>query len=195
MAMSTLPAAGVERAASDADSTRATPALLERLAPEMLRVCRGIVGVADAEDAAQESLIRLVRALPSFRGEGSLRGFALRIAIRTAMRQLSRRKPSADPIEDEAELGAARSGMEPEGGYLLARRRAYVRELLDQLPPEQAETLALRFMLGHSLKEIGELTQTPVNTVRSRMRLARTALRKRIESDPRHRELLELDDG
>ena len=65
-----------------------------------------------------------------------------------------------------------------------ARRRALVRRLLDELPEEQAEALALRVALGWSLKEIAETTGTPLNTVRSRMRLAKEALRRRIGNDP-----------
>ena len=65
-----------------------------------------------------------------------------------------------------------------------ARRKALLRTLLDELPDVQAETLALRIVLGHSLAEVAEATDAPVNTVRSRLRLATEALRKRIEEDP-----------
>jgi RNA polymerase sigma-70 factor (ECF subfamily) len=56
--------------------------------------------------------------------------------------------------------------------------------MLAELPAGQGETLALRVVLGSSIKEIAEATQVPVNTVRSRLRLAKEALRKRIEEDP-----------
>ena len=59
-----------------------------------------------------------------------------------------------------------------------------VRALLDDLPEEQSEALALRFMLGWSLLEIAEASGAPVNTVRSRLRLAKEALRRRVEADP-----------
>ena len=57
--------------------------------------------------------------------------------------------------------------------------------------PEQAETLAMRVMLGWSREEIAEYTKAPVNTVRSRMRLAKEALRTRIAADPSMAEVLE----
>ena len=59
-----------------------------------------------------------------------------------------------------------------------------VAELLARLPEEQAETLALRVVLGWSLDEIASATGAPTNTVRSRMRLAKDALRKSIEKSP-----------
>jgi RNA polymerase sigma-70 factor (ECF subfamily) len=64
------------------------------------------------------------------------------------------------------------------------RRRRAIRELLVELPEEQAETLALRVMLGWSLEEVASATGAPVNTVRSRVRLAKEALRRRIEANP-----------
>src|SRR5207248_4801237 len=72
------------------------------------------------------------------------------------------------------------------------RRRQVVRELLDELPPEQAETFALRVALGFSLPEVAAATGAPLNTVRSRIRLAKASLKRRIEKDPQLCELLEV---
>jgi RNA polymerase sigma-70 factor (ECF subfamily) len=70
----------------------------------------------------------------------------------------------------------------PEAGG--ERRRAVLRRLLDDLADEQAEALALRVVLGWSLDEIAAATGAPVNTVRSRLRLAKEALRRRIADTP-----------
>jgi RNA polymerase sigma-70 factor (ECF subfamily) len=56
--------------------------------------------------------------------------------------------------------------------------------LLDELPQEQADTFALREFLGFSLEEVAEATGAPTNTVRSRMRLARESLARRLSSAP-----------
>ncbi|NCQ61841.1 MAG: RNA polymerase subunit sigma, partial [Myxococcales bacterium] len=63
-------------------------------------------------------------------------------------------------------------------------RREAVRALLGALPDVQAEALALRICLGLSLEQVAAATDTPQNTVRSRLRLARQALLRRVESDP-----------
>ena len=73
------------------------------------------------------------------------------------------------------------------------RRRVVVRDLISQLPPEQAQTLAMRIALGFSLSEVAEATGVPLNTVRSRIRLAKEALRKRVDADPQLQHLLEVD--
>src|SRR5690606_15982604 len=72
-------------------------------------------------------------------------------------------------------------GMRPADNTVARRRREEVQRLIDTLPGEQAETLVLRTVLGMSLAEVAESTGVPLNTVRSRMRLAKDALRKRIE--------------
>ena len=59
-----------------------------------------------------------------------------------------------------------------------------MRALLADLPEEQAEALALRVVLGWSLEEVARAYGIPTNTVRSRVRLAKEALRRRIEATP-----------
>jgi len=52
--------------------------------------------------------------------------------------------------------------------------------------------LALRVMLGWSLEDVAQATGAPLNTVRSRVRLAKEALRRRIEADPSLADRLEV---
>jgi RNA polymerase sigma-70 factor (ECF subfamily) len=67
-----------------------------------------------------------------------------------------------------------------------------LRDLLCDLPEEQADALALRVMLGWSLEDVAQATGAPLNTVRSRVRLAKEALRRRIEADPLLADQLEV---
>jgi len=180
--------------AVDGDAV-AVRAVLFALSPEMTRAARAVLGASDAEldDAVQESLLGLLHALPSFRGECGLRRFANRIAVRTALRVRRRGQRRVAHAESLAEAGASeppeRSRRGPDVQHLAARRKALLLELLDALPEVQAETLALRVVLGYSLEETASATGVPVNTVRSRVRLAREALRARIESEPGLHEL------
>ena len=66
-----------------------------------------------------------------------------------------------------------------------------MRTLLGELPEAQAEAMVLRLALGYSIEEIAGISSAPINTVRSRLRLAKDALRSRIEADPRWAELWE----
>lgn len=169
---------------------RATRVLLEIVAPRVIAAVRAVMGPGhpDADDACQLALIGFVQALPQFRGECDPAQFAARIGVRIATTARKRARI----------LGARTDGStEPEemqvapAALASARRRALIRSLLDALPEEQGETLALRVVLGWSLKEISAASGAPVNTIRSRLRLAKNALRRRIASDPELAEALD----
>lgn len=168
--------------------------ILEAVAPRVHAVARRVLGPGDpdTEDVTQEALIALVRALPSFRGEGTVAAFAARIGVRTAVASRNRRRRRAERRRAlEREPTPARvEGAEPSPS---SRRLRILRELLEDLPAGQGETLALRVVLGCSLAEIAESTEVPLNTVRSRLRLAKEAMRRRIEADPALARALDID--
>ena len=179
-----------------AGDLEATQALLGYLVPVIQRVVAGVMGTshADFDDVAQQSLIAVLGALPSFRGECSPAGYASRIAFRVALRARKQRGRELNRLDALARSSAdemsAPSPVEVSGAQ---RRRELLRELLARLPEEQAETLALRVVLGWSLDEIASATGAPTNTVRSRMRLAKDALKKSIEKHPSLSEELGVD--
>jgi len=176
-----------------AGDVRATRRLLEIVAPRVARTVRAVMGArhSDVEDAAQLSLIGFVQALPSFRGECDPSQFAARIAVRTAgaVRRRSRSRQSA--VDAAADVDAIEA---PPEEIESARRKEFIRGLLDGLPEEQAEVLVLRIMLGWALKEIAATSGAPLNTVRSRLRLAKEALRRRIADDPKLADALDLSE-
>jgi RNA polymerase sigma-70 factor (ECF subfamily) len=47
----------------------------------------------------------------------------------------------------------------------------------------QAETILMRMVLGCSVEEIAVATQVPVNTTKSRLRLAKDFLRRRLDGE------------
>jgi RNA polymerase sigma-70 factor (ECF subfamily) len=67
---------------------------------------------------------------------------------------------------------------------LAVRRRQLLRTLFGELPEAQGEAMVLRLALGYAIEEIALISNTPVPVVRSRLRLAKEALRARIEADP-----------
>lgn len=135
------------------------------------------------EDAIQDALLSLMHALPSFRRDCSIRRYANRIAARTALHARSRdravRQREARFCMDER-APAYIDGRQD----LQHRRKVFVHRMFDELPQAQAEVLALRFLLGYSLEEVAEAVNAPVNTVRSRIRLAKEAMRTHLDIDP-----------
>ncbi len=167
--------------------------LLRAIGTSLLAAVRAVAGrnAPDVEDIAQEAMVAFVQALPAFRRECSVNHYMSRIAVRSAVAARKRRalrENRADAFEedDTSEAFAASPGDEVWAG----RRREALRALLDELPEVQAETFALRVALGYSMQEVAAATGAPVNTVRSRLRLAREALRRRIEQDPSLSEVL-----
>jgi RNA polymerase sigma-70 factor (ECF subfamily) len=141
------------------------------------------------DDVLQEALLSFLKALPAFEGRSTVLHYAYRITVRTGLlaRRRTRRRLDRVELHDSPELVAEGIDVDP----LAEQRRDVLRSLLDELPEEQAETMAMRVCLGMSLEEVSEATDAPVNTVRSRVRLARQALRRRLEDDPDAHELLE----
>jgi len=167
-----------------AGDTSETARLLRIVAPDMLRVVRGVMGPysQDVDDALQQSLVALIQALPAFRGECAPAGYACRIAFRTALGMRKRSHLRRARHDASIEADSLPDSTSPSSD---ARRRTeLVRRLLDDIPAEQAEALAMRTMLGWSIEEIAETSGVPINTVRSRLRLAKEALRKKIEVNP-----------
>jgi RNA polymerase sigma-70 factor (ECF subfamily) len=178
-------------AAGDAESTRL---LLEIVAPSVARAVAAMMGTADSEidDATQLALIAFIQALPNFRGECSPAHFAMRIAIRTAGATRRRFRARYERRDEDVDVEQIEG---PPDGPQAALRRLAVLRLVDRLPEEQAETMALRFVFGWKLHEIAQVMGTPLNTVRSRLRLAKLALLRRIAEDPALAEALDAPEG
>jgi RNA polymerase sigma-70 factor (ECF subfamily) len=188
------PLAALARAAAGGDRD-ASRTLLVMLGPALLGTVRGVLGVRhpDVEDVLQETMTAVHAALPGFRAECRTVHFACRVAAQTAMNARRRAgyrtriTPSAAP-EEVADL--ARDERSPADAHAANERREALRGLLDELPFTQAEALALHVVLGYSVDETAAATGTPRDTVRSRLRTALVALRKRVESDGALLELL-----
>ncbi|MDB4942017.1 MAG: polymerase sigma-70 factor, subfamily [Labilithrix sp.] len=181
--------------AANVDAT-GTHRLLVELAPGIARVVRAVLRTSDADvdDVQQQALIAVVEALPSFRGECGPRHFASRIAVRVALKAARRarlERARCDGAPDVEELASTGGDSHLEAAR--QRRITVLRELLARLPAAQAETLRLRLALGWSLVEVAAATRVPVNTVRSRVRLGKGALRRAIESRPGIVDELELE--
>jgi RNA polymerase sigma-70 factor (ECF subfamily) len=160
--------------------------LLSAVAPPVTATIRVLLGARhpDLDDAVQETLMSVTASLGRFRGESSFLHYARRIAVRTA---LALRRSRDERARRLAEVHAAQTAPDPWQREPLdlerARRLAAFRRLLDELPEGQAECLAYRVLLEHPLPQIARDVGVPVNTVRSRIRLARNHLRDRILAD------------
>ena len=200
VAASSLPArpdelAPLVRAAADDPDAAAT--LVGALCGGMLRIVRKVLGRGhpDVDDVTQDAVIALLTALLTFRGECSVEHFANRVALLTALAARRRTRARARTVEPETEAFdevAAETGdhASPLATTVAARRRLLVRQLLDELPDVIAEALASHFILGYTVDEIAAASSVPANTVWSRLRLGKQALRRKLERDAELAEML-----
>lgn len=165
-----------------AGNREAFAVLIDRETTMVYRTCLRILGsVEDAEDVTQETFVAAFRSLGTFRGEGSARGWLMRIAQRQAFRRLSQRRPTAEL----AAMGDARlvdTTNEPARAAVAAESRDEVRSAVAGLPEPYRETISLRFFADLSLAEVAETTGRPLATVKTHLRRGLERLRPMMRS-------------
>ena len=162
---------------------RAFDVLVARETHAVYRACLRILGRPhDAEDVTQESFVAAYRAIGTYRGDGSLRGWLLRIATRRAFRRLAQRRPTAD-LDALPEPFLADSRTDPTRVAVASELRAQVRDAVGALPEPYREVVALRFFADLSLAEVAETTGRPVNTVKTHLRRGLERLRPLIGAE------------
>ena len=182
--------------AAVAGDRAAVRTFLVTVGPHLLRVVRRVLGAnhPEVDDVAQESAFAVMEALPRHRGESTVLHFVCRVAVLTAMNVRRRDATQKRHSERQHDLEVEHlPGTLPAPDAALSAQDSaqIVRELLDSLPLQQAEVLALHCVLGYTVPEIAESAGVPAETVRSRLRLAKAALRERVLEDPRLGKIVE----
>ncbi|RKR90434.1 RNA polymerase sigma-70 factor (ECF subfamily) [Micromonospora pisi] len=177
-------------AARDGDD-EAFRTLYRLVQPLLLRYLRVLVGDS-AEDVASETWLQIVRDLHSFQGDyDRFRGWAATIARHRALDHVRyvRRRPSVPvPVEELGELadGADTAGLTIEA---MATRAAI--ELIATLPPDQAEVVVLRVVLGLDVAATAKVLGKRSGAVRT---AAHRGLRRLAEHFPQPASI-PVDDG
>jgi RNA polymerase sigma-70 factor (ECF subfamily) len=139
-----------------------------------------------AEDVVQEAFLSLWRSRSRYdRRRGSVRTWVLGVVHNRAIDALRRRNVRDRRIL--AEEGAAERVEAPERTDAQFARREEARELrdaLEQLPAEQSRVIELAYFGGMTHTEIASMLDTPVGTVKGRMRLGLAKMRMAL-GDPK----------
>src|SRR4051812_33270889 len=120
----------------------ATRRFLDRVWPTLARVVNGVLGARhpEVDDVIQQSLIAVLQALAAFRGECHPAGYASRIALHVALRARRNAALRRNRSQSLAQLSAADPDAAWPGCELGAeRRKRALRDLLSDLPEEQAD--------------------------------------------------------
>jgi RNA polymerase sigma-70 factor (ECF subfamily) len=131
-------------------------------------------GRTDAEDVAQEALLRACRFFRGFHG-GDARAWLLQIVRNTCYTWLEKNRPMELSMEFDEEIHLQAS-LTPETLAISGDDRERLILALETLPPRFREVLVLRELEGCSYKEIAAITSLPIGTVMSSLSRARRQL-------------------
>jgi RNA polymerase sigma factor (sigma-70 family) len=146
----------------------AMDALLTELAPWVGRLCAGIA-LDRGEDAMQETLIVVLRNLPTLREPAAFRAWVRRIAVRQSLRMAGDTRMVAMPeLPDLPVVADLDTAID-------------VRGTLEKLSPFQRAVLVLRHLEDLSERETAEALGVPEGTVKSGLHRARESFRERWE--------------
>jgi RNA polymerase sigma-70 factor (ECF subfamily) len=188
-------------AAAQAGDSAAMDQLLRRHYDRIHAVCRRIAGsTRDADDAAQEAMIRIVKNLDRFDGRAAFGTWAYRIATNASLDELRRRKrrPQLHVVDDD-------DAPEVEPADPTAHRR--VEAVADRLAIDDAlASLPEEFRLPVVMRDVGDLDYSeiaaeldiPIGTVKSRIARGRRLLVEQLgnRDEPRRRPTRDaLDDN
>lgn len=169
--------------------THAFELLLQRYEGKVYRLCCALLrDRTQAEDIAQESLVRVWRALASYDSRASLSSWIYAITRNRCLTALARRKTTAEAgerVDDGAihELPVSGGGLPQDQGEAL-------RSLVDLLPERLRRVLVLYYYEERSVGEVALMLGCPEGTVKTCLFRARAALARELKrrglDDPRH---------
>ena len=135
-------------------------------------------GRADAEDVAQEAMLRAFRFFRGFHG-GDARAWLLQIVRNSCYSWLEKNRPMELTTEFDEQLYPQPS-VTPESLAIAGDNRERLTRALEELPPRFREVLVLRELEGCSYKEIAAITSMPIGTVMSALARARQRLQRTL---------------
>jgi RNA polymerase sigma-70 factor (ECF subfamily) len=135
---------------------------------------------ADAEDVAQDALLRAYRGFAKLRERGAFRGWLCRITWRLALdkqrgtRRREKRETASTLVPGTPERSVEQMAVASEFDRHLAKA-------MDGLPEKLRQALILAAIQGHSTRQVAKMLNLPEGTVKSRVHLARKQLTEKLQ--------------
>ena len=148
-----------------------------------------LVGPSDAEDIAQDALVRAYTRLPDLRENTNFSGWVRRIAVNLSLNALRRRGLLVfESLDRKRDDGAETSSydkvderqLSPEDEFISGAIRDEVDRLVLELPVDQRVAVVLRDMYGFDVSEIAEWQRCGISAAKMRISRGRDQLRRRI---------------
>lgn len=173
------PVRDMSRLASDArDGDRsALEQFVRAIQTDVWRYCVHLIGRADADDVAQDALMRIIAKLHRWQ-QGPIKPWALGVTRNVCLEHRRRRSHRR---KDHTDHEAAHRLAAPDQLGALE-----IVQMLSALPFEMREALVLTHIIGFSYAEAADVAQCAIGTIRSRVARARDAIAEAVESARQH---------
>lgn len=136
---------------------------------------------AEAEDAAQETFVRIYRRLNTYDPQQKLSSWVLAIASHYCVDRLRRRRITALPLEEAQVPAAPEAAREAPEARLLAQERAReMQSLLAELPESYRVVLVLRYWQDLSYEEMARVLATSESAIKARLHRAREMMAQHV---------------
>ncbi|MFT8312237.1 MAG: RNA polymerase sigma factor SigW [Sporolactobacillus sp.] len=165
--------------------------LVERYKNSVFAICLRMVGNAqEAEDLSQEAFIRAYNHIDQYDHERKFSTWLFRIATNLSIDFLRRRKnvvsldavvPGTEGLSLNAMLPD--EGEQPEDRIVRKETEEMVQGEIKKLPEKYRSAVVLKYIEDLSLKEISEIMEIPVGTVKTRIHRGREMLRKNMMAE------------
>jgi RNA polymerase sigma factor (sigma-70 family) len=149
-------------------------AVVSEYGTTVLRVCRALLPLHDAEDAAADALLAALQAYPQLRPDSDVKAWLVTIAHRKALDVLRRQKRHAVPLADLPER-TANPATEPADAQLWKAVRA--------LPTKQRQAVAYRYVADLAYAEVANLLGTSEAAARRNAADGIKALRRNYQPE------------
>lgn len=164
--------------------------IYEGFRPKIFHYLCRLVGPSEAEDLTQIVFEKARNGLGSFREESKLFTWLYRIASNTALDRLrsqtSKRRSEHTPLEDNVGIedrnvwtDQAKTSIDQE--LIQKEMSECVREFIDRLTPDYRTVLILSDLEGFKNREIVDILQVSLDTVKIRLHRARARLKKELD--------------
>ncbi len=156
--------------------------LMRRHQSAVFRLAYRILGRReDAEDAVQETFLRVYQSLNGYKEKGKFWPWVRRVAVNVCLKKLPSELPSEGVEElQDLERGLARP---VEAEVLQQIELERVRKAIVGLPALYRTTFVLRYEEDLSYKEIADILEVPLTTVETRLHRAKRMLAERLTSE------------
>lgn len=154
--------------------------LVEQYQHRVYGIClRMLANEQDAQDAAQETFVKVYKNIRTFKQEAQFSTWLYRIAVNTCLDMLRKRR-IVQSLDAMVEEGFDAPSNEESVEAVLERSvdAAQLSEAIAKLPEDQRTVIVLRDVQGLSYEEVAQSVEANLNTVKSRISRGRRALRK-----------------